>query len=225
MAKNKPLLSDSERLSVNQAISAAERRTAAEIVPAVARASGRYDRPEDIVGLWIGILACGVTWYLFQDASHGGGWSTVPEIRVGFWIFVVLLVVGFIVGAVLADRMRWLRRLFTSAREMDQETVARAKTVFYDRRVHRTRKASGVLLYVSIYERRVVILADDSVREQLSERSLEEAQDEALAGLQGGSIADGLRRGIDRLGQLLEVALPAGADDENEVFNEIVLID
>ena len=62
MAKNKPLLSDSERLSVNQAISAAERRTAAEIVPAVARASGRYDRPEDIVGLWIGILACGVTY-------------------------------------------------------------------------------------------------------------------------------------------------------------------
>ena len=51
------LFNDQARERVNQAIAQAESKTSAEVVPVVATASGRYDRPEDIVGLWLGIIA------------------------------------------------------------------------------------------------------------------------------------------------------------------------
>ena len=46
--------SDEQRRAVAQAVAEAEGKTSAEIVPVVATASGRYDRAEDIVGLWTG---------------------------------------------------------------------------------------------------------------------------------------------------------------------------
>ena len=223
--KKKSLLSDDQRHAVNQVIAEAEHRTAAEIVPAVAVASGRYDRAEDVVGLFSGLALTGVAWMLFQEVGEAGGWSSAPSLVICFPIIAGLMVLGFIVGAIVAGRVFWIRRLFTSNLEMDQETTSRAKAVFFDRRVHGTSEACTVLIYVSLYERRTAILADDAVREKLSERSLEEVQSELLEGVKEGGAAEGLCRGIRRLGELLEAVVPSGDGDRDEVYNEIVVLD
>ena len=45
----------SDRQQVAAAVAAAESQTSAEIVPVIAAASGRYDRAEDLVGLWTAV--------------------------------------------------------------------------------------------------------------------------------------------------------------------------
>jgi len=227
MPPKRPLLSDEERESIDRAVLEAERRTCAEIVPVVAKASGRYDRAEDVVGLWFGIALCAGVWWFFQGVGESSGWSGVGEVRVGFWTFAALIVVGFAVGVVLASRVLWLRRLFTSSREMEEEAVSRAKKAFFDRRVHRTSAASGVLVFVSVYERCAVLIADEGVRERLSLRSLDEVRDELIAGLREDGLASGLRRGIARLGSLLETALPPAADRSSavEIGDRVIVID
>ena len=66
MQRPSQLFSISDRQQIEQAVAEAESHTSAEIVAAVAGASGRYDRPEDIIGLWTGLVAMGVTWFLWK---------------------------------------------------------------------------------------------------------------------------------------------------------------
>ena len=61
-----------EKQAIEAAVTRAEARTSAEIVPAVATASGRYDRPEDIAGLWLGALCLIAAWLLLTLAVWRG---------------------------------------------------------------------------------------------------------------------------------------------------------
>ena len=226
MNSTRELLSVSDRLRINRAISDAERLTSAEILPAVAPLSGRYDRAEDLVGLWTGIILCGLVWHFFQGVTTGGGdWTDDPQIAVGFPVLLLVLLGGFVLGAVLASRIDWLRRLFTPDRQMEEESLLRAKEVFFDSRLHRTEAATGVLIYVSLYERKVVLLTDDAIRAQLSDRSLEEVRDTLLTSLRKNGLVEGLDAAIHLLGKFLEVSLPAREGHANEVRNEVIVLD
>jgi putative membrane protein len=226
MKPPKKLLSEDERTSVNRAIAKAENKTAAEILPALASASGRYDRAEDVVGLWCALGLLSAVWIVFQGpAVDSGSWTEETVLRLELLPLLGVLVAGFLAGAVVAGRTPWLRRLFVPRREMEAETAARAKTLFFDRRLHRTRDAAGVLLYVSLFERSAAVLVDDAVAEKLGERSLNEVCDQVVAGLRASGPVEGLMRGLDRLGDLLSVALPADKERENAVSNEVIVID
>ena len=65
VARASEIFVDADRERVNQAVREAESATSAEILPVVARSSGRYDRPEDIVGLWFAALAMIIVWLVF----------------------------------------------------------------------------------------------------------------------------------------------------------------
>jgi putative membrane protein len=215
---------DAARARVNAALKRAEARTAAEILPVVARSSGSYDRAEDIVGLWFAAVLAGLVWILFQGVEPEAGWAGRTEVRVGFWPLLAAAFAGFVAGVFTADRVPALRRLFVPQRDLDRETLRRAKAVFFDRRLHRTSRASGVLVYVSLHERRVAIIADDAVAAKLSERALGEVRDEVASGLKDSDLAGGLERGIERLGNLLVVSFPAGGERQDEVPSELVLL-
>ena len=216
---------DAARERVNDAVKEAEEKTLAEILPVVSRASGSYDRAEDIVGVWTGAIAVGLVWFVFQGTTPGGGWAAEPSLSVGFWTLAGVFLVAFLCGVVLADRVDWLRRLFVPARELEREAIVRAKTVFFDRRVYRTSRGTGILLYVTLLERRVVVLADDTIADRLSERALSEVRDEIVDGLKAGDLAAGLVAGIERIGNLLGTSLPAEGDQIDEVPSEVVVID
>ena len=70
------LFSEEQRKQVEQAVIDAEAKTSAEIVPVVATASGRYDRAEDIIGLWLATIAAVAVWLLFpRKAIESGSWG------------------------------------------------------------------------------------------------------------------------------------------------------
>lgn len=213
------------RERINDAVRDAETKVGAEILPVVARASGNYDRAEDLVGLWLGAVATGIAWFFFQGVESDVGWSGSSAVALGFWALALIFIVAFVGGAALAHHVLWLRRLFVSSRELDRETSQRAKTVFFDRRVHRTSRGNGVLLYVSLFERRVVVIADDAIAEKLSERALGEVRDELIAGLAKNDIVQGLTRAVARLSSLLEGVLPGEAGRADEIPSEVVVLE
>jgi putative membrane protein len=212
------------RKQVNDAIVNAEARTAAEVLPVVAPRSGAYERAEDVVGLWTGILVMGVVWLVFQGVSESGDWAGNPVVRVGYWTLVLLLLAGFVGGIVLANRFSGIQRLFTPRREIENAVISRAKAIFFDRKLHRTSRSSGILLFVSLLERRVVVLVDEAVAEKLGENHLEEIRDKVLSGIRDKNLGDGLSQGIDRIGELLAESFPAGEERQNEINNEVVVL-
>jgi putative membrane protein len=214
---------DKER--INQAVQQAERGTSAEIVPVVASASGRYDRPEDLVGLWLALAALVVVWFGYPAAQHEhGSWeATWPH-----WKLLAMLaaaVVAFVVGTALATYAGPLRRLFTPRIQMADEVAARACGTFYSQTVHHTAGQTGVLIYVSLYERMAAVLADRVVLEKIGQTALDELRDTLLAGLRGGGVTDALCRTIQAAGQRLAPVLPRQADDVNELPDALVTLD
>lgn len=217
--------SDADRERVNRAVRHAESVTSAELVPVVAQCSGRYDRAEDVVGLWCGLLTLTVVWSLFPSTvAVSGSWGH-PSPGGQLLALLVAVVAGFVVGAIVAGRLPGLRRMFTPRRQMEEEVLLRARSVFYDQRVHHTAGGSGLLLYVSLYERMAAVIADQSVLDKLGQDQLDALCRELTRQLQHRSPIDALCATLEAAGQRLRTVLPRSQDDVNELADALVVVD
>lgn len=225
MSRMATLFPEAERTRINQAVASAESRAAVEIVPVVARQSGRYDRAEDVVGLWLGVLALIATWFLLPRRDpEPGAWSAMPD-----WLQLVLLVlsvvVGFIIGAILASRIDGLRALFTSAQEKRDEVLARARQVFFDNRIHHTSGGSGILIYVSLLEHVATVLADRSVLDKLGQPAIDELCTHLTQRLKTTTPAEALLETIQRAGERTAAVLPRGEGQANQSPDALVVME
>jgi putative membrane protein len=225
MQRATTLFSEQQKQQIEQAVTRAEGGTSAEIVPVVATASGRYDRAEDIVGLWVGVLAMSAVWWMLPRVeAEVGGWGGRSMVM-DWGMLVGAMVVGFIVGAVAGSRVGWLRRLFTPRQQMRDEVAARARQVFFDSRVHHTAGRTGLLIYVSLNERMAVVLADQMVLERLGQAALDELCGRLTRGLASGNVIEAMCDTIGEAGGRLAGVLPIAGDDRNEIGNALVVID
>ncbi len=219
------LFTESQRTEIEKAVRDAEARTSCEIVPVVATASGRYDRPEDIVGLWLATGAAVTVWLCFPHHAGGAGtWGGMPTwLRIGIMISAV--VGAFIIGAWIGSRIGWLRRLFTPRQQMIQEVETRARGIFFDKRVHHTTGGTGLLIYISLFEHMAVVLGDQTIIEKLGQPFLAELREKLTRDLQTGDISSALTNSIHEAASRLASHLPRATDDVNEFHDTLILLD
>ncbi len=227
MKRASNVLSGEQKEAIEQAVRDAENRTAAEVVPVLATASGRYDRPEDVAGLWLGGIGIAVTWFLLptvESADATGGWGGWPG-WANLLILLVVLLAGFMLGATAGSKIPWLRRLFTPRQEMVDEVTDHAATVFATRGIYRTEGATGLLVYVSLYERMAVVLGDERVLETVGQPFLDELRDVLVEKLREGDVAGAFTVTIQKAADRLADALPVADDDRDELPSELVVLD
>ena len=210
-----------ERQAVAEAVADAERRTSAEFVCAIASESGRYDRAESLVGLVVGLLALAAVG-LAASRPPADSWLEARVIPLG-WL-ALAVVVGFVLGSALASQWHTVRRPFTTRGERDAEVARAASHVFALSRLASTRKRAGVLIYVSVFERRVAVLADAGAAQVLGQSGIDELRDLAGERLRGDrrleAFGDTLRAAVERLA----AALPAEVVDPDELPNALVIL-
>jgi putative membrane protein len=219
------IFTDESRKRINAAVVAAESKTAAEIVPVVATESGRYDRAEDLIGFAFAIIALVIAWLLFQGIESGAETWTGPKLGLNLLSIVLILVGAFIVGALLASRVDWLRRLATTRAEMQMEVNERARQVFFDQRIHHARSGAGMLIYVSLFERVAAIIADETVIDKLGMPVIEELCNTLIAKLRSGDIGVAMEQTIAIAGEKLSQVMPRQAGDVNELADALVTVD
>ena len=223
MANASKFLKQEELTLVEKAVADAEHKTSVEIVPVIATVSGRYDRAEDLAGLWLGTVLMVVLWIAWPIVPvEPGDWGAGFPLNYVGWI--AALVGGFVVGALLCGRIPVLRRHMTSKKELAAEVQRRAREVFFDQRIHHTGGGTGVLIYVSLFERTVVILADETATKALPEGEIARLC-AALTKQLGSTPAQGLAECVRALGDQLAAPLPREAGDRDELANGVVLID
>lgn len=218
-------LTEDQQKQVEQAVVAAEKQTSCEIVPVLATSSGRYDRPEDIVGLWLTVITAITLWFLFpRTTGQTGDWSGMPVV-VELILATLLLVLAFIIGAVAGSRIGWLRRLFTPRQQMQDEVAARAREIFFDKRVHHTEGGTGILIYISLFEHIAVALADQAVVDKLGQTFIDQLCQKLTQGLHSGDATTAICNVIQEIGTQASTPLPRAEDDQNELHDVLVLID
>jgi len=217
MNKANNLFSSGDREQIRQRIAKLEQQTDAEVVCAVATESGRYDRAESLCGLTVGLAAL----ISGNKLAGMGGWDTSAALSLG--LQVVLVVVGFILGSVLASYWHGLRGLFVSGAEMTSEVSRSVHQVFSQQGVGGTRHRGGVLIYLSLFERRLEVRCDRAVAKKIKQPDLDAIRDAVLEKVRGGDATGGLIAGLDRAEEFLAKALPASSATPDALSNEVLL--
>ncbi len=114
-----------------------------------------------------------------------------------------------------------VRRLFTTARRIEDTVRAAARAAFYDNGVLRTRGRTGMLVYVSLFERRVELVPDVGIDQAALGAEWTEAKARLAVAVRRTDV-DTFLTTIAAMGPLLGRALPRADDDVNELPDEVV---
>mgnify|MGYP006899134627 CR=1 FL=1 len=95
---------------------------------------------------------------------------------------------------------------------------------FLAKGVHRTEARTGVLIYASLAERAVEVVADETAHRQIDEGAWAQAASALATGLKRESAAAGFVRAVEQCGAVLAERFPRGADERNELPDRIAEI-
>jgi putative membrane protein len=212
----RPTLTEEERARVEAAVQAAEQRTSAEIVPMVVGRSGFYREAHHRVGLLSALLVL-TALLMIETAWLPWGWHAANAV----WLLgMTMLAYG--VGAWIGTWPRVLR-FFTSRERMRQKVQLRAERAFAQQGLAYTRERTGLLIMVSLLERQVYVLADQSLRERIAATQWQNVVAMIVERMKAGDLVGGLCRGIEASGILLAGACPPRDDSNpNELPNTVI---
>lgn len=192
--------------STARSVKKVESLTSAELVVAVRRRSGDYR----VAGYHWGFVLGGlVILYLLVTPER----FSVAEIALDGAL-------GFGLGLLLSFNVSAVLRLGVRERTLAERVRDAAHAAFFDLGISRTSGRTGVLVYVSTFEQRALVVADFGV----DTARLGAAWPEACAALSNAVKRRDLpafEAALERLGPVLATALPRAADDLNELPDEV----
>lgn len=198
---------DNERIAAT--IAAVETKTAGEIAVMVVNSSDPY--PEGIVLGAIfggGLVALALTDLFFHDS---------------LWLYIPAAVIfAMMAGAILPHFPLW-HRFFIPATQINHRVEIRAALAFYEKGLHKTRDASGVLFFISLFERKVWVIADQGIYQKIDQAELQTYTGKIVAGIKSGQQTEAICTEISRFGQVLALHFPRRPDDTNELPNEVLV--
>jgi putative membrane protein len=188
------------------AIRAIESATSAEVVVAVRPRSGHYRHTDYLVGFALSFAALLV--FLFDSHEFSIDWMPVDTL------------VAFVLGSILSSGIPALRRALTSRKLMRSNVHTAARAAFVDLKIARTSARTGILVYVSTFERRVEVVPDVGVDPIVLGPPFAEAVRALEEALRGRRSFPTFLEALRSLGPILGKALPRTADDVNELPDE-----
>ncbi len=207
-------LSKQDREKINSAVKEAEKHTSGEIVPMIVSRSYHYPMSDVIGGIAFAFpLSLILTYFI-------GGWLWIGDFNL--WLFLGLIAILFTVFHQIIRHSRGLKRLFISEREIDEEVEEAAITSFFREGLYRTRDETGILILISVFERKVWMLADRGINEKVKEGQWDEIVSMIIEGIKNNNQADAICKAVDEIGRILREHFPIKADDTNELKNLIV---
>jgi putative membrane protein len=212
------LLTAEDRARVSESVRAAELGTSGEIVTIVADHSDRF---LDAALWWsagVGIAALAVlaAFPIFYEKMLGllsNGWITELTIAEAFELALAVFTIKFASTRLL---MQWipLRLALTLPGVKTRRVRRRAVRYFKVGAERRTAGRTGILIYLSLAERRAEIVADEAV--------WGEAMVDMLALVRQGKVADGMVAAVRDVGVVLAAQFPRQADDTNELPDRLI---
>jgi uncharacterized membrane protein len=101
------------------------------------------------------------------------------------------------------------------------EVLDRAAEVFDILHMGNTKLSNGVLIYVAVEDRELVIMGDKGINDLVATDFWESTKDAIISKFKNGEIALGLVDGILKAGQQLKKHFPYKKGDSNEIPDEI----
>jgi putative membrane protein len=179
-----------------------ERNTDAELVIVVRARSGNYAHSDYLFGFLIAFLI--LNFLIFVPFPF-------PE-----YLVPVDVAVAFVLGAIVSWRSNSIRRLFSREKYRKEAVRRGAAAMFYEAGIANTDAEMGVLIYLSLMERRLELIADRGVLKKVPAQAWNHQSFELRAiGKKPDPTA--FQQAIEQFGKMLATHVPATGENPNEL--------
>jgi putative membrane protein len=134
---------------IGKVISQIESQSHAELVVIVKSRIQGYSEYPLAVGATLAFMA--LTYFRFSPDFYED------------WIIYAGTVLGFVLGAVLSDGIPAMLRLLVGRKRLEKSAEIMARAYFQKGGIHHTRDKTGVLIFIALWEKQIVILPDRGV--------------------------------------------------------------
>ena len=189
-------LTDEERKELDQRTAAAEQRTGVQIVLAIIERSDAYAE---------------LPWKAFAMGASGAGllvlimnmvWPLPFPTMAALLAIVIMLAAG--AGfALLCVFVPDFARLFLHTHRAESETMQYARSFFLSHELFGTPQRRAVLLLVSLFERRIVVLPDVGLNLKVNQDATEKIIAHMRVYLNSGQTAQALEAGLKKLEEVI----------------------
>lgn len=202
-------LTDTEKSQLREAIRQAEAKTTGEIVTVIAQASGDYFYYPTLWAALLAILS-----------------PLLPMIFAVSFAPFGIIELQLLVFVLLALIFRWppLKMRIVPHAVKQQYCARRAREQFLAQNLHTTRDRTGVLLYVSVAERHVELLADAGIHELVPEGTWDEVVNKMTMQVKIGRVGTGFIEAVNTVGAQLAAHFPATGINPNELPDHLIEI-
>ena len=210
-------LSSAERQRIADAVQAAESLTAGEIVTAVIPESSDYSARELLFGIGAGVITQIILILLTSPITRlldGLLWLESP-ILIPLSTLSVSLLIG--AAAYAAAQIPAVDRIIAGRGAMREAVRRRALRHFVESAVYDTAGRTGVLLFISLLERRVELIADRGIDRAVEEGVWDGIVAELITGIRENRMGEAVEKAVTAVGAVLAEHVPVGADDVNEI--------
>jgi len=205
-------LSQSELDKIQSAIAEVERKTSGEIVTVVVKRSDSY-LFMPLLGALFGDAMVSVFMLLTSGSSLSfGDFSSL--------YFAMVQAVGLLGGAILFS-IPWVQRIFLRENVFFHAVQRAAEASFVQQGLHHTKNETGILLYISLHEHRVQILADRGIHRVVGNEYWKNEVASIVRGIRSGKFIDSVCETVLRMGETLAKNFPPTPDDTNELSDRV----
>lgn len=201
-------ISKEDKDLVSLAVREAEKHTSGEIVPIIVRSSSTTDHSFPF--LFVSLLLC---FSLSPWRPMSGVASLLAEI-----IFALAFAFGL-------SRLDFIKRILIPKKDQILQCERRALLEFFLHGVDRTKGSTGILIFTSLLEKKIVILADKAINEKVPSGTWDDILKKLQENIKNGKIQAGYKAAIESCRDILKVHFPVKPDETNELSNELILKD
>ncbi len=204
---------EAELEAVRDATREAEGRTSGELVCVIVDRSDGYEEAKWLaatLGALLGTLLIAYGIYAVES------WQ--PSLFVWIGLIPFATSAG---GWLLASAVPAVRRELAGFATLQERVHQRAAAAFVEEEIFNTRERTGILIFVSLFERRVEILSDEGIRRTVPDEAWQWIARELAAGIRDDRAGEALVAAVRACGDLLEEhGVAKAADDVNELSDE-----
>lgn len=220
------MLSEADRARVSAAVAAAEAKSDGEIVTIIAPRSDAYHD----VGLHYAVLLMLFVPVWFAVAPQSWidwavgtflGWGAVLT-RPWVMTYMFVKLAGAFLLVWLLFKWMPLRMTLTPAGTKSRRVRRRAVELFRVTTEQRTKGRTGILLYLSLLERRAEIVADEAIHSQVEPDVWGEAMTALVDEVKAGRPGEGMARAVEKMGEVLARVLPVKDSNPNELPDRLI---
>ncbi|MBU0730957.1 MAG: TPM domain-containing protein [Proteobacteria bacterium] len=198
-----------EKDRIKAVVGDVETRTSGEIAVMVVDASDTYPEARILAGVVTGsLLSLGLVDYFFSGS---------------LWYFVFLALVLSLLFGWLVEYLPAVKRIFTGKARIENQVSEQAIQEFFHKGLYQTRDDTGVLFFISLFERKVWVLADKGIYRKIDQQTLQSYADEVAKGIKSNKACEALCKEITSIGKILAEHFPIKSDDTNELDNAVIV--